>query len=294
MAARLILNADDFGLTRGINRAVGELHAAGALTSATLMANGPAFDDAVAIAAAHPTLGVGCHIVLTDGVPVSDPTSIPTLLEPGGKTFRTSLGDFFIAVMRGKISPDDIAREALAQIQKLQRAGLHVTHLDTHKHTHVLADVAGPLLSVAELTGVRAIRNPFERSWSMKISRSGFTRRAQVAVMTRLRSGFMRLPQIQNRAIATTNGTIGISATGHLDAPTLRATLDALPSGVWELVCHPGYNDRDLDAVTTRLRSSREIERVALMDVFANNAPHLSAPELIHYGDLITTERTTH
>src|ERR1700729_307855 len=73
VSVRLILNADDFGLTAGINRAIGELHAAGALTSATLMANGPAFDDAVRVASAHPTLGVGCHVVLTDGAPVSPP-----------------------------------------------------------------------------------------------------------------------------------------------------------------------------------------------------------------------------
>src|ERR1700679_3049862 len=102
MPPRLILNADDFGLTRGINRAVAELHAAGALTSATLMANGPAFDDAVSIAHAPPTLGIGCHIVLPDGTPVSPPESIPTLLAPDGKTFRISLIDFHLAVLRGK------------------------------------------------------------------------------------------------------------------------------------------------------------------------------------------------
>lgn len=286
MTARLIINADDFGQTRGINRAVAELHAAGALTSATLMANGLAFDDAVSIAAAHPTLGVGCHIVLTDGLPVSDPASIPSLIEPGSKTFRTSLGAFLIAVLRGKIREDDIAREALAQIQKLQRAGIHVTHLDTHKHTHVLADVAQPLLAVAERAGVRAIRNPFERSWSMNIGRSGFSRRAQVAVVARLRSRFMRLPQIQNKTVATTDGTIGISATGRLDAATLRSTLAALPNGLWEIVCHPGYNDSDLDAVTTRLRASRDIERTALTEIFGSSSLHPSAPELIHYGEL--------
>ncbi|WP_375508503.1 ChbG/HpnK family deacetylase, partial [uncultured Caballeronia sp.] len=80
-----------FGLTRGINRAIAELHAAGALTSATLMANGPAFDDAVAIAHAHPGLGVGCHVVLTDGTPVSHPHSIPSLMGADGKTLRETV-----------------------------------------------------------------------------------------------------------------------------------------------------------------------------------------------------------
>src|SRR3984957_30431 len=124
MAARLIINADDFGLTKGINRAIAELHQAKALTSTTLMATGPAFDDAVAIAHANPSLGVGCHIVLTDGIPVSHPQSIPTLLGADGKTFRPSLIDFVQALLRGAIREDDIAREAGAQIEKLQRAGI--------------------------------------------------------------------------------------------------------------------------------------------------------------------------
>src|SRR5580698_5931377 len=112
MRARLIINADDFGLTPGINRAIGELHAAGALTSATLMANGPAFDDAVAVAQACSALGVGCHVVLTDGTPLSPPETIPTLIGPDGKNFRASLGQFFRDTMLGKISEADIAREA--------------------------------------------------------------------------------------------------------------------------------------------------------------------------------------
>ena len=112
MPPRLIINADDFGLTPGVNRAIAELHQANALTSATLMATGAAFDDAVAVAHANPTLGVGCHIVLTDGVPVSPPESIPTLIGPDGKNFRPSLVDFIQALLRGTIREDDIEREA--------------------------------------------------------------------------------------------------------------------------------------------------------------------------------------
>ncbi len=285
MAARLILNADDFGLTRGINRAIAELHAAGALTSATLMANGPAFDDAVAIARAQPTLGVGCHIVLTDGTPLSPPETIPTLIGPDGKDFRPSLGRFFRDAMRGKISEADIAREATAQIQRLQQAGITITHLDTHKHTHILPAVTRPLLAVAERAGIRAIRNPFEQSWSLRIGRSNRMRIAQVTLMKLLRPSFLRYPQIVSGAVRTTNGTIGVSATGRLDAMALRKALDNLPAGTWEVVCHPGYNDADLDAVTTRLRDSRDIERLALLEIFTNNS-HPSAPELIHYGSI--------
>jgi hopanoid biosynthesis associated protein HpnK len=286
MAARLILNADDFGLTRGINRAIDELHAAGALTSATLMANGPAFDDAVDIAKANPGLGVGCHIVLTDGTPVSPPEMIPSLLGADGKNFRPNVTDFFFAVLCGKLNADEIQREALAQIHRLQAAGIHVTHVDTHKHTHMLPQVARPLLSAAETAGIHAIRNPFEGRWSLTIGSSALMTRLKLRILHHLRPRFFALPQIRDRRIVTTDGTIGISATGSLDATTLRAILNALPDGLWELVCHPGYNDRDLDAITTRLRETRNIEREALLSVFASNSLNPSNPHLIHYADL--------
>jgi predicted glycoside hydrolase/deacetylase ChbG (UPF0249 family) len=286
MPARLIVNADDFGLTRGINRAILELHLAGALTSATLMANGPAFDDAAAIAVAHPSLGVGCHIVLTDGTPLSHPQDIPSLLGADGKSFRPSLPDFVLAVLRGKVSEDEIAIEALAQVQRLQRAGIDVTHLDTHKHAHIFPGVARPLLYVAERCNIGAIRNPFEEPWSLALGRSDPMRRLQVRLMAHLRKRFAALPQIRQGRVVTTDGTIGISATGRLDAACLRAILAAMPAGTWELVCHPGYNDRDLDAVNTRLRATRDIERAALLSAFAHDSLQPSSAELIHYGRL--------
>ena len=237
MAPRLIINADDFGLTPGVNRAIAELHQAGALTSTTLMATGPAFDDAVAIAHANPTLGVGCHIVLTDGVPVSPPETIPTLLGPDGKTFRPSLIDFIQALLRGKISEEDIKREALAQIQKLQRAGINVTHLDTHKHTHLFPAVTRPLLQLAERCSIRAIRHPFEQSWSLALGHGNRIRRLQVKLLGRLKTRFERQPQIRNAHVLTTDGTIGISATGNLYGETLHEILHAMPAeGTFELV----------------------------------------------------------
>jgi chitin disaccharide deacetylase len=289
MGARLIINADDFGLTCGINRAIAELYQAGALTSATLMASGPAFDDAVAIARVNPALGVGCHVVLTDGSPVSPPETIPTLLDKGGQNFSTSLPAFLLAVLRGKVSEDDIYREALAQIQKLQHAGINVSHIDTHKHTHILPGVARPLLRAAHHAGIPCIRNPFEQPWSLALGSSSLLRSAQVRVIQYLRPRFLALTEILEGSVRTTDGTIGVSATGSLNAAMLRIILEAMPEGTWELVCHPGYNDVDLDAVTTRLRESREIERDALLSIFAKNSAFSLQPtslKLINYRSL--------
>ena len=287
MAPRLIINADDFGLTPGINRAIAELHQARVLTSATLMATGPAFDDAVAIARANPTLGVGCHIVLTDGTPALPPHSIPTLLGPDGKTFRPSLIDFLQALLRGKIREEEIEREALAQVEKLQRAGINITHLDSHKHTHLFPAVIRPVLRIAERCSIRAIRQPFEQSWSLSLGHGNRTRRLQVKLLSRLKTYFEHQPQIRDARVLTTDGTIGISATGNLYSETLHEILHAMPAeGTFELCCHPGYNDSDLDRITTRLRTHRDIERNALLTEMPAIALHPNAPQLIHYGDL--------
>ena len=291
MPPRLIINADDFGLTPGVNRAIAELHQAGALTSTTLMATGSAFDDAVATARANPTLGVGCHIVLTDGVPVSPPESIPTLLGPDRKTFRPSLIDFVQALLRGKINTGDIEREAAAQIQKLQHAGIQVTHIDTHKHTHLFPGVLHPLLRLAEQHSVRAIRHPFEQSWSLALGHGNRIRRLQVKLLGNLKTRFERQPQIRNAHVLTTNGTIGISATGNLYNQTLHEILYAMPAeGTFEFVCHPGYNDSDLDRITTRLRTHRDIERTALLTEIPLLTTHPNAPQLINYGNLAGNE----
>jgi predicted glycoside hydrolase/deacetylase ChbG (UPF0249 family) len=287
MATRLIINADDFGLTKGVNRAIAELHEANTLTSATLMATGAAFDDAVAVALANPTLGVGCHVVLTDGIPVCDPQSIPTLMGADGTSFRPSLVDFIQALLRGRIHEDEIEREALAQVQKLQRVGIAVTHIDTHKHAHLFPAVARPLLRVAESASVGAVRNPFEQEWSLALGHGNRMRRFQVKVLGGLQARFEQQPQIRNMQVLTTDGTIGISATGHLYAGTLRQILEALPAeGSFELCCHPGYNDGDLDRVTTRLRGHRDVERLALLAEVPRISLNPNVPQLIHYGEL--------
>ena len=292
MPPRLIINADDFGLTPGINRAILELHHAGVLTSATLMATGPAFADAAALALANPTLGVGCHLVFTGGIPVCHPESIPSLLGADGKTFRPSIVDFAQAAIRGTISPHDIAREAQAQIQKLQRAGIDVTHIDTHKHTHLLPSIARTVFHIANRCGVPSIRNPIEPRWSSALARAPLSRRLQLRLLQRFEPPFLKLTAQARTHDFIPAGTLGIAACGTLDPPTLRATLDALaaqPSDshrAYEFCCHPGHQDAALDALHTRLRASREIEYLTLIEVVPQYSRNHAALELIHYGNL--------
>ena len=290
MPPRLIINADDFGLTPGINRAVIELHRAGVLTSATLMATGPSFDHAVALARANPTLGVGCHLVFTDGIPVSHPEAIPTLLGADGKTFRPSLWDFAQAALRGTIDPGDIALEAQAQIQKIQRAGIDVTHVDTHKHTHLLPSIARIVFHIANRCGVPSIRNPIEPRWSAALSHAPIRRRLEMRLLARFERPFRAITADAREHDFIPEGTLGIAATGIMNAQILREILNCLvyshPNATCELLCHPGFQDAALEAQKTRLRASREIEYMTLRQVVPEYSRNPQLLELIHYGNL--------
>ncbi len=280
-ARRLIVNADDFGLTDGINQAILELNRAGAVTSATLMATGRAFRAAVHASFVQTTLDVGGHVVLVDGAPVLPWTQIPTLATAAG--FRRSLGDFVRDLFRGRIRDSEIEAEAAAQIQKIQSSGLTVSHIDTHKHTHMFARVLRPLLRAARLRGVPAIRNPFEPAWSIRATpAASLARRMQVILLGSQRGYFVRA--VRDAGLATTDGSIGVLATGTLNAMELERLLSAMPQGTWELVCHPGYDDDSLSKMQTRLRASREVERAALDQVLG--AGNFAAGHLINFQSL--------
>jgi hopanoid biosynthesis associated protein HpnK len=266
---RLILSADDFGLTSGVNRAVAELHRAGVLTSATLMARAAATDEAIAIARATPTLGVGCHVVLVDGETVLPAQKLPMLVDQCTGRFQPTSGAFVQRLFTGRIRSAEIEAETAAQIALLQSEGVVLTHIDTHKHVHIFPAVLRPVLRAARAAGIRAVRNPFEPAWSRRATpHAPWLRRAQVSLLRLWEPAFRRI--VAEEGFTTTDGALGVLATGTLDAATLAALLSNLPAGTWELVTHPGYNDADLARAHTRLLASREIERLALSAIDVN------------------------
>jgi hopanoid biosynthesis associated protein HpnK len=283
---RLIVNADDFGLTSGVNRAISLANREGIVTSATVMANSRAFQEAVEVAKQQPGLHTGCHVVLIDGEPLSRNASTLTNGSPG---FRSSLKKFAIAAVRNKFSAEEVQEEAEAQICRIQSTGLNVTHVDSHKHTHMFPNVLRPVLRAAKACGVRAVRNPFEprRCWPGSIflgSTAMWLRSAGVTCFSIFGHAFRKA--VQEEGMLTTNGTVGIVATGKLDSKVLQGILEALPEGTWELVCHPGYSDADLAAAGTRLMKSREIELEALTSPEVKSLISRRKIELISYADL--------
>ncbi len=283
---RLIINADDFGLTSGVNRAITEASSRGAVTSATLMASARAFPEAAERAKASPGLKTGCHVVLIDGEPVAPDLSS---LINGANRFRSSLKDFAQAAVRRRIAAEEIQRETEAQIRKIQNCGVALTHVDSHKHTHMFPHVLRPVLRAAKACGIRAVRNPFEpvRSWPRDLllrTPGMWMRSAGVACFQMFASAFRRATR--EEGMLTTDGTVGIAVTGLLDQKALTAILRALPEGTWELVCHPGYSDADLHAAGTRLTQSREMELEALTSEETRSLILGRGIELISYADL--------
>ncbi len=283
---RLIINADDFGLTTGVNRAIAEGNRSGVLTSATMMANAQASAAAMDIAREQPALKTGCHIVLIDGVPIS--ANLPSLTS-GSARFRSSLKQFAVAAVRKQIAPEEIQREAEAQIRKIQTRCIALTHVDSHKHTHMFPHVLRPVLRAARACGVRAVRNPFEplRSWprNMVLGTPALWLRSAGVMAFQMFAGEFRRA-LKEEGMLSTDGTVGIAATGKLDQKMLLGILNALPEGTWELVCHPGYSDADLQASGTRLTRSRETELAALVSTETKEAIARQKIELISYADL--------
>ena len=271
-----------------MNRAIVEAHNSGIVTSSTLMANGRAFGEATQMAKASPGLSVGCHIVLIDGGPVLDASGLPTITD--SRRFRDGLMTFAARALTGRMNAREIESEAKAQIQKIQSVGIAVSHVDTHKHTHIFPQILRPLLRAARDCGVRALRNPFGPRFPLRSSQllarpNLWTRFAEVRILSRFAGQFRRA--VDREGFITPDGTLGIEVTGTLDERLFHAIAQSIPDGTWEFVCHPGYNDADLAAAKTRLRESRELELKVLAMPAAREVLAQAGVQLISYRDLL-------
>ena len=289
---RLIVNADDFGMTSGVNRAIAESHKSGVVTSATVMANEAAVDEAIALATQHPSLGTGCHVVLVDGIPVSQPDAVQSLIGTRNgdlSRFRPGIAQLAVAALSRSVREPEVHGEASAQIERLQSRGLSLSHVDCHMHSHILPVISRAVLRAARDHDVRAVRNPFEPAWSVAATHKSsslrsWNRSAQVSVLRALERQFLN--SVKQNGMKTTDGTIGIAVTGLLDRDLLTRLVDVMPDGTWELVTHPGYHDRDLSAAKTELKESRAVELELLTAPATREMLQKKNIELISYREL--------
>jgi predicted glycoside hydrolase/deacetylase ChbG (UPF0249 family) len=216
MVKKLIVNADDFGLTRGVNEGIVRGHRSGIITATSLMADGPAFEHAVELALATPSLDVGVHLVLW----------------PEGGRLPRRLPAF--AVRSLSLSAAQIEAGFARQVEKVMAAGLRPSHLDTHKHVHLLPRVMAALARVAVRFGICWVRPALLRR------------------------------QAARHGLRTPDHFVGIRLTGRLNVRSLLRQLASQKPGTSELMCHPGLYDQELEAAPTRLKRERQIELDAL------------------------------
>jgi chitin disaccharide deacetylase len=288
----LVVNADDFGIAEGVNRGIFEAYRRGIVTSTTLMANGQAFDSAVALALDSPRLGVGIHLNLTEGRPVSDLSAVPSLVNEAGH-FSGGPISFAQKILSGKLRLAQVEREFAAQIEKVRAAGIAVTHLDSHKHVHMLPGVFPIVVQLARRFGIPAVRWAVEQPLGLSAlvrGNGGFRILCQYVKaqgLAMVAVGFKQ--RLQRAGLASPAYFYGITQTGSLDRAELEAILRNLPEGTSELMCHPGYADRVLRQTHPWLAKQRERELEALTCPETVKLITTLGIQLIHYGKLTPT-----
>ena len=262
----LIVNADDFGLTEGVNQGILDAHRRGLVTSTSLLANGAAFQSAVAASRDAPKLGVGIHLNLTDGRPIAPPSEIPSLLN-AAHAFAAKPPQLVQQLLAGTVQPAHIEREFRAQIEHVLAAGITPTHLDGHQHVQTWPSIFAITVKLALEYGVRGIRCSAERTVNLasvlRTPSVRFLRQFVVARALALLAAGQRA-RAWKAGLACPAHCYGITQTGLLDVVNLETILRSVPEGASELMCHPGYADQDLEAVPTRLHNQRQTEVDAL------------------------------
>lgn len=283
---KLVVNADDFGQSRGVNAGIVDAHCRGIVTSTTLLANGSAFSDAVDRSHACPNLGVGVHLNFVEGRPVCAPDQVSSLVDRDGKLISK------LRLLRrhwtGRLKLAELKREAESQIDRVREAGIAPTHVDAHKNLHAYPPFFATIAAVAQSRGIGGIRIPCERAhWRdwLASPRGAFRMSLLNAAARVCRSMQSRTHLV---APAAFGGTI---RTGTLTAPWLIRWLRSLSAPSAELMVHPGWCDDELRRTGSRLLGSREAELAALIDPQVRETISQLGIDLAHYGELIDQAR---
>jgi predicted glycoside hydrolase/deacetylase ChbG (UPF0249 family) len=248
-----------------VNRGIVHAHRNGIVTSASLLANGAAFESAVKLARSAPALGVGVHLNLNDGKPVSPPEAIHSLVTAQGD-FAGGPETFMLRIARRNLNLKEVETEWDHQIQKVIDARIHPTHVDGHKHVHMLPGLFEIALRLARRHGIGAIRVAHETSTLRAALSCGEQQNSPVVLKQGVQARALKLLARDARAMAETAGIAaadcfcGIAQTGELHVEGVKRLLQNLPEGSTEMMCHPGFMDADLENSATRLQDSRALE----------------------------------
>lgn len=283
---RLIVNADDFGMSRGITDGIVVAHRYGFLTSASLMANMPAAEYAAARAQNLPRLGVGVHLNICQGRPLLPPAEIPTLVDKSG-TFH-SPAVLVRSLWMCRVSPREIEAEFRSQIQWLKHRGIVPTHADSHHHMHLYPAAALPFSRALAAEGISCMRASACSVWPQTSSLGGphegnLARRLLVQMYRKT------LQRTLFRHFESPHCRISFDSHARKNVARLReawkAAFETLPGGSFELACHPGLFERGFSE-TDRIHLQREQEMIWLTDRELRNIIDARAIRLITYREL--------
>jgi len=292
MRRQLIINADDFGMTRGINLAVSECADFGMLRSATLIANGDAFDDAVKVVKERQGFGTGIHFVLTGFKPLLPPEKLFGFVDADGLMPSGPYELLWKFAVR-KTLPDAIRKELFAQAERVFDAGITPTHFDSHKHVHIIPAVLDILIEIAERFSVRWMRDPFEAAgaWSFLSDLERGRGAEFVKQFVKSRATMAARPIFRRRlheaGIQTPAASYGISATGLMNEKIIERVCRMLKPGLSELMTHPGIVDADLVRRKSRLLDSRAREKDLLLSTRVRALFRECEITLSHFGEVI-------
>jgi predicted glycoside hydrolase/deacetylase ChbG (UPF0249 family) len=235
--AKLIVNADDFGISEAVNHGIVEAHDRGIVTSTSLMATGVAFEHAVELARSRPGLAVGVHLVLTEHRPLIGATAA-SLVGPDG-TFAPHVLRLLRNQLRRRLSLGEVRQELDAQIRRVSSAGIAINHLDGHQHVHVVPGIARVVADLAAVHGIAAVRYPAERVRAHMLHSPQHAPRLVQQVVLGLMCAASPLERLRRSDVF-----VGFYFGGRLDESNLSTVLAGLPaSGVIELMCHPGSEE---------------------------------------------------
>jgi len=239
---KLIVNADDLGLSENVDLGITRAHTDGIVTSATLLACGNSAAHGAALALENPSLGIGVHLCLTRERPVLDPARLRTITS-GGR-FYAGPGGLMTRLYLGMADRKEIKSEFTAQLERAVSLGIKPTHLDGHQHVHILPGVLPVTLSVAREFGITSVRYPVGPA----VGPHGFGVRVEKFILETLAHSRKRY---LNRMDMRHPGRLyGLAETGSLGGDTVEDVIRSLPDGVSELMCHPGMPDDRLAAAT--------------------------------------------
>ena len=290
----LIVNADDLGWTEGVNKGIAEAHRHGIVTSTSMLANGKAFAKAVELVEKMPALGVGVHLNLSDGAPVAERKQVGSLVNSKG-IMQGGPESLLLRMARRGLAVEQVEREWDAQIRKVRDVGIQPTHLDGHKHVHMLPGLFEIALRLGKRHGIGAVRIAHEASTLRAALSAGAEQHAGVVMRQGVQARGLKLlardaRELAERAgIATADYFCGIAQTGELTREGIARLLENLPEGTTELMCHPGYADAELEESATRLQHSRQTELEILTDKGIRKLVASQGIRLIDYG-LVASE----